>query len=66
MCVALHRAIRIMKEVPDVKEPWPRELTEIEIPLSAIRDSFEHIEERAVGKAKRNKDPRRNVYFQAT
>ena len=57
MCVALHRAIRIMKEVPDVKEPWPRELTEIEIPLSAIRDSFEHIEERAVGKAKRNKDP---------
>lgn len=57
MCVALHRAIRIMKKIPQVKEPWPKELDQIESPLCAIRDSFEHIEERAVGEVKRTRDP---------
>ena len=59
MCVALSRAIRmIVRARKTISTPAavPQEITAIEGAVLAIRDAFEHIDERAVGKARRE-DP---------
>ena len=55
MCVALGRAIRMIahaRATISASEPVPQEITSIEHAVKAIRDAFEHIDERAVGKAR--------------
>ena len=59
MCVALSRAIRMIaraRETISTPATVPREISVIEDAVLAIRDAFEHIDERAVGKARRE-DP---------
>ena len=59
MCVALSRAIRMITQAQttiSVPTEVPAEITAIEGTLLAIRNAFEHIDERAVGKAHRE-DP---------
>ena len=56
MCVALSRAIRMIaraRETISAPAAVPREISAIEDAVLAIRDAFEHIDERAVGKARR-------------
>ena len=56
MCVALSRAIRMIARAHtaiSTQATVPREISEIENAVTAIRDAFEHIDERAVGKARR-------------
>ena len=59
MCVALSRAIRMIARArATISAPAaiPEEVSVIEHAVLAIRDAFEHIDERAVGKARRE-DP---------
>ena len=59
MCVALSRAIRMIARArATISAPAaiPEEVSAIEHAVLAIRDAFEHIDERAVGKARRE-DP---------
>ena len=59
MCVALSRAIRMIaraRETISTPAAVPREISVIEDAVLATRDAFEHIDERAVGKACRE-DP---------
>ena len=59
MCVALSRAIRMIVragEVISTQAAVPQEVTAIEDVVLAMRDAFEHVDERAVGKARRE-DP---------
>ncbi|MDE0102679.1 MAG: hypothetical protein OXN89_09880 [Bryobacterales bacterium] len=59
MSVALSRAIRMIRRARgtiSATATVPREVTTIEDAVLAIRDAFEHIDERAVGKARRE-DP---------
>ena len=56
MCVALSRAIRMITQAraPISAPPAvPEEVSAIKHAVLAIRDAFEHIDERAVGKARR-------------
>ncbi len=56
MCVALNRAISMIAQAPStISAPAdvPQEVSEIEHAVLAIRNAFEHIDERAVGKARR-------------
>ena len=56
MCVALSRAVRMIGRARDTvsaQPAVPREISAIEDAILAIRDAFEHIDERAVGKARR-------------
>ena len=55
MCNALSRAIAMVNDAPSklgVGTPVPDGLTNIQGALTAIRDAFEHINERAMGKAR--------------
>ena len=55
MCVALSRAIRMIaraQETISAPTAVPQEVNAIKDALLAIRDAFEHIDERAVGKAR--------------
>ena len=55
MCVALGRAIRMIacaRATISAPDTVPQEITSIEHAVKAIRDAFEHIDERAVGKAR--------------
>ena len=56
MCVALSRAIRMIaraRTAISAQTPVPRQISAIEDSVLAIRNAFEHIDERAVGKARR-------------
>ena len=56
MCVALSRAIRMITRArATISSPAavPQEISAIEHAVQTIRDAFEHIDERAVGKARR-------------
>ena len=56
MCLALSRAIRMISNASDkigLKISVPPGLQTIEEPVTAIRDAFEHIDERALGVARR-------------
>ena len=56
MCVALSRAVRMIaraRETISAPTVVPEEVSAIENAVLAIRDAFEHIDERAVGKARR-------------
>ena len=56
MCIALSRAIRMIdraRETISAQITVPQEVTNIKDAVLAIRDAFEHIDERAVGKARR-------------
>ena len=56
MCNALHRAVNMLGNSPSMlgaKTPVPAELLGIQTQLAAIRDAFEHIDERAIGRARR-------------
>ena len=56
MCVALGRAVRMIGHAHDsvgVPTTVPEEIREIEGRVYAIRDAFEHIDERVFGKARR-------------
>ena len=58
MCVALSRAIRMIalaRATISASAAVPEEISAIEHAVQAIRDAFEHIDERAVGKARREK-----------
>ncbi|MCY4376227.1 MAG: hypothetical protein OXC31_20935 [Spirochaetaceae bacterium] len=55
MCIALSRAIRMIRQAEakvSVKVPVPTAVSEIEDGVKSIRDAFEHIDERAEGKAR--------------
>ena len=55
MCVSLNRAIRMIKGAHakfSTKTAVPSEVDTVQEPLLAIRDAFEHIDERAMGKAR--------------
>ncbi len=59
MCVALSRAIGMIDRAPtaiSVPSRVPKEVSAIRVAVLAIRNAFEHIDERAVGKAHRE-DP---------
>ena len=59
MCIALSRAIQMITQAQaTISTPAavPREVTAIKDAVRAMRDAFEHIDERAVGKARRE-DP---------
>lgn len=59
MCVALSRAIRMIvraRETISTQVAVPQETGAIQDAVLAIRDAFEHIDERAIGKARRE-DP---------
>ena len=56
MCIALSRAIRMISQAQHtISAPIavPQEISAVKDVVSAIRDAFEHIDERAVGKAHR-------------
>ena len=56
MCIALNRAIRMVDQARDTISALvavPQEISAIKDAVLAIRDAFEHIDERAVGKARR-------------
>ena len=56
MCLALSRAIRMISNASnkiDLKTSVPPGLQAIEEPVTAIRDAFEHIDERALGVARK-------------
>lgn len=56
MCVALNRAVRMIdraRETISAQIAVPQEVTNIKDAVRTIRDAFEHIDERAVGKAQR-------------
>ena len=56
MCIALSRAIRMIDQARDtISAPVavPQEISVIKDAVLAIRDAFEHIDERAIGKARR-------------
>jgi len=56
MCIALSRAIRMIKQADmkvSVKIPVPPEVNAVENQVLSIRDAFEHIDERAEGKTRR-------------
>ena len=56
MCVALSRAVRMIARAPEtISTPIvvPEDVSAIEDALLAIRDAFEHIDERALGKARK-------------
>lgn len=56
MCIALNRAIRMIGQAYDtvgVSTTVPNEIKEIRGSVNAIRDAFEHIDERVFGKAHR-------------
>lgn len=56
MCNALSRAVAMINDAPNklcVKTPVPNELTNIQDALTGIRNAFEHIDERAMGQARR-------------
>ena len=56
MCLALSRAIRMIRNAADkfnVTTPAHPDLLSLEEPATAIRDAFEHIDERALGIARR-------------
>ena len=56
MCNVLNRAVSMMKDAPSklgVKTSVPNELKNLHEPLEAIRNAFEHIDERATGRAHR-------------
>ena len=56
MCIALSRAIRMIDQARDtisVPIAVPQEINAIKDVVLTIRDAFEHIDERAVGKARR-------------
>ena len=58
MCNALSRAIAMVNDAPSklpVGTPVPKGLTNMQGALTAIRNAFEHIDERAMGRA-RNED----------
>ena len=69
MCIALHRAIRMMEHLPrqfqTTTEP-PTEVERIASALKAIRDAFEHIEERALGNVRGRPDPDAESVFAQT
>ena len=55
MCNALSRALAMVNDAPSklgVVTPVPDGLTNIQGSLTAIRNAFEHIDERAIGKAR--------------
>ena len=55
MCIALSRAIRMINQAQDtISTPIavPQEISAIKDVVLAIRDAFEHIDERAVGRAR--------------
>ena len=55
MCIALSRAIGMIRQAEarvSVKVPVPTAVTVIEDGVKSIRDAFEHIDERAEGKAR--------------
>ena len=55
MCNALNRAVNMMNDAPSklgANTPVPVELNKIQTALVAIRNAFEHIDERAMGKAR--------------
>lgn len=56
MCIALGRAIRMIRQAHEtvgISAAVPNEIKEIESSVHAIRDAFEHIDERVFGKAHR-------------
>ena len=56
MCLALSRAIRMIRNAADkfnVTTPVHPDLLSVEEPATAIRDAFEHMDERALGIARR-------------
>ena len=56
MCIALCRAIRMIQQADakvSVKIPVPRAVSIIQNKVQSIRDAFEHIDERAEGRARR-------------
>ena len=69
MCVALSRAVRMIaraRETISAPTVVPDEVGAIEEAVLAIRDAFEHIDERAVGKARReNSTDALSVFDQA-
>ena len=69
MCVALSRAVRMIaraRETISAPTVVPEEIGAIEEAVLAIRDAFEHIDERAVGKARReNSTDALSVFDQA-
>ena len=55
MCIALNRADRMIKDIPArflVSTTVPKEVDTILPALTAIRNAFEHIDERAMGNAR--------------
>ena len=55
MCIALNRAVRMITQAQSTiatSLPVPQDVTAVEQPVVAIRNAFEHIDERAVGKAR--------------
>ena len=56
MCNALNRAVDMLNDAPNklrVKTDVPVELNNVQTGLVSIRDAFEHINERAMGRARR-------------
>ena len=56
MCIALSRAIRMIQQAEakvSVKIPVPSAVSAVEDGVLSIRNAFEHIDERAEGKARR-------------
>ena len=55
MCNALNRSVSMINAAPEalgVKTPVPNALKNLQEALVAIRDAFEHIDERAIGKVR--------------
>ena len=56
MCIALNRAVRMIKNAHvefTVTTPVPSEVEKMQEAVSAIRNAFEHIDDRAMGRAHR-------------